>query len=446
MNRIGIWTLALIAQSPWLFAGAEPSPGLEAQVDAYLAPLLETDNFSGAILIAKGDRVLLRKGYGSAEAERPNQPETPFQLASVSKAFTAAAILALAERGKLSLDDTLDQYIADYPRGDEIAIRHLLIHTSGIPNINLMPEYQALMKAPQTPRTLIPVFKAKPLDHQPGSRYRYSNSNYNLLAFIIEQVSGQSYGDHLEQRIFKPLGMARTGHNDLGLARLPRGAAVGYEPDDAWGVRRSAPLDWSVKTGNGSLFSTVDDLYKWDRGLAQGKLFAQKTLAMMFTDHGSNVGYGWFINQTHGRPHHFINGRSPGFASYLGRYPTDDLCVIVLSNRYISVTTRIGTDLAAMALGLACQPFSIEKKKTSPSTAASLTGRYRFGASFYRPNFTLTVSHRQGDLYTDWGLLMPNGKDRYIQRAYWSSLRFLRGPDGRATGMTFDGYRGERVE
>ena len=143
----------------------------------------------------------------------PNTSETKFHLASVSKPFTAVAILLLEEKGLLSVQDPLTKFIPDYPRGDEITIHNLLVHTSGIKNVNVFGNYDRESKFPQTPEKLVKLFKDKPLDFNPGEKYSYSNSNYNLLAFIIEKVSGKSYGEFLKENIFNHLNMKDTGHD-----------------------------------------------------------------------------------------------------------------------------------------------------------------------------------------------------------------------------------------
>ena len=190
--------------------GAKTTSGLEAEIDAYIEPFVKAAGFSGTLLIAKGGEVLVNKGYGMAnyEWDVPNTPKTIFQIASVSKSFTAAAIMILEERGLLSIDDPLAKFIPDYPSGDRITVHHLLTHTSGIPNVNEFPDYDRKSRFPITLEQIIAMFKNKALEQEPGGGYRYSNSNYNLLAYIIEMVSGESYSDFLRTSIFEPLGMA----------------------------------------------------------------------------------------------------------------------------------------------------------------------------------------------------------------------------------------------
>jgi CubicO group peptidase (beta-lactamase class C family) len=228
----------------------EKTKSIEAEVDAYVKPYLEMGGFSGSILIAKGGKILLKKGYGMANYELgvPNTPDTKFHIASVSKPFTAAAVMLLQERGLLSVSDPLTKFISDYPKGDKITVHHLLTHTSGIPNVNNYPDYDAKSKFPQTPASLVEMFKNKPLIMQPGDQYNYSNSNYNLLAYIIEKVSGKSYGEFLKENIFQPLAMKDTGH-DGQAETLLKNRASGYVPVGVSGFENAPYLDWTSKTG-----------------------------------------------------------------------------------------------------------------------------------------------------------------------------------------------------
>jgi len=189
----------------------------------------------------------------------PNRSDTRFHIASISKSFTAAAILMLQERGQLHMQDTLAKFIPDYPQGDKITLHHLLTHTSGIPNVNNLPTYSEKSLLCLNLTQIIPLFEDKPLEFQPGARFRYSNSNYNLLAFIIEKASGKDYGKFLEENIFRPLGMNATGNDDGSNALIPNRAS-GYVPVGMQDVENTPFLNWSIKTGNGSLYSTVEDL------------------------------------------------------------------------------------------------------------------------------------------------------------------------------------------
>ncbi|MGZ7044813.1 MAG: serine hydrolase domain-containing protein [Candidatus Aminicenantales bacterium] len=422
--------------------GVPESSRLTAEVDAYLQPFLDSGGFSGAVLMASGGRVLLDKGYGLASQEFgvPNTPRTKFQIASLSKTFTAAAIMILEERGKLSVRDPLARFIPDYPAGDKITIHHLLTHTSGIPNVNDFPEYDRESRYPHTLPQIIAMFKDKPLRFAPGDRYYYSNSNYNLLAFVIEKVSGLSYGDFLEKNIFGPLGMKDTAHRASDGVIVPL-LATGYMPSGAWGLERAPFLDWTMKTGNGSLYSTVDDLYKWDRALQDGKLLSRPSLEAMFTDHASGMGYAWFVGKRSGRRAVRFNGRSPGFTSYLERYIDDDACIIILSNNYAPVPHTAIDGLRGILFGEPYTSLMMDRGfKADEASLETFAGRYKFGPDYYRPDAVVEIKMEAGDLKIVWSetyksALRPMAKGVFLDRLFWATLIFQTDADGKVKGL-----------
>ena len=220
--------------------------------------------FCGSVLVAKDGKILLSKGYGFANYSDniPNTSTTKFKLASVSKQFTAMAIMILEEKGKLSTNDKLTKYIPDYPNGDKITIHNLLTHTSGIPDFTSMPLFDSIMTMPFTLDREIALFKNKPLDFEPGSKHQYSNSGYLLLSYIIEKVSGKSYGDFVKENIFVPLGMKNSGlyTNKEVLKKV----ANGYT-DNAGKIENAQYVDMSIPSGAGALYSTVEDMFLWDQ-------------------------------------------------------------------------------------------------------------------------------------------------------------------------------------
>lgn len=448
------WTVTLSAATqPSAPAGGDQ--GLEAKVDAYVRPYVESNNFSGAILIARGGKVLVSKGYGMASLELGvrNTPQTRFHIASVSKSFTAAAILLLEERGKLSVRDPVSKYVPDYPQGDRILLHHLLTHTSGIPNINNFPEYPLLSQSPQTPAQLVEVFKKRPLDFQPGEKYAYSNSNYNLLALILEKVSGQPYGDFLQQNIFAPLGMTHTLHDGRAAGLIPDRAS-GYVPAGFDGLENAPFLDWSSKTGNGSLVTTVGDLFLWDRALYTDKLLSAASRAKMFTDHGSGAGYGWFVRQSLGHKVIAINGRSPGFTASLERYVQDDVCVILTANTYSSISQAMASDLAAIVLGEEKQVHPLHvPAQVAPALLQSYTGRYKFGTDFvFNPGLEASVELADGHLVMRGGgdtFLLPQSESEFLDRLYGGRVTFTKDANGKVTRLNWNfgrDYVAERLE
>jgi CubicO group peptidase (beta-lactamase class C family) len=415
-----------------------PDASLAAKVDAYVKPYVESNNFSGSVLIAKAGKIVLSRGYGMANYELsvPNGARTRFHLASLSKTFTAVAILMLQERGQLRIEDPLTKFIPDYPSGDKITVHHLLTHTSGIPNVNNLPGYDEKSKSQISLSEIIGMFKEKPLEFIPGSRYRYSNSNYNLLAFIIEKVSGKSYGKFLEENIFRPLDMSETGH-DAGTDDLIPNRASGYVPAGMRDVENAPYLNWSIKTGNGSLYSTVDDLYKWDRALYTEKLLKKKTLDKMFTDYGG-FGYGWTVRKHFDRRVTAMTGRSPGFTSSLERFIDDDICIVVAANTYSGITQSMADDLAAIVFGQKYEALH-SPIKIGPSILDSYIGRYQFGPDFtYNPGATVTVEKNGDQLLMQIAgggttYLIPQSETRFVDRLFGGVVSF---PKDRGLAVT----------
>lgn len=321
------------------------SPEVESfsdKVDVYLNKL----KFNGTVLLAKKGNILFRQGYGMANLQKksPNTPNTIFRIASVTKQFTALAIMQLQEQGKLNVKDSIHKYLPDYPHGDKITIHHLLTHTSGIPNYTSFPDYLETMGQQVTVEQNLDKFKDKPLDFEPGSMYQYSNSGYNVLGAIIEQVSKQSYENYIYEHIFKPLGMNDSGFRDGGIA--DKQFAVGYTngPD----TPSEAPfVDMSIPYSSGAMYSTIDDLYKWDRSLYTEQLIKKNSTEAMLTPFKENYAYGWVVVDE-GRKIYGHNGGINGFVAILLHYMVDDMTVIVLSNNDSADINRIGDTLGKM--------------------------------------------------------------------------------------------------
>jgi len=428
---------------------------LEAEVDGYIQPFIEAGGFSGALLMARGGKMLLAKGFGMAnyELDVPNTPQTRFQIASISKTFTAAAILLLEERGKLKLADPLTRFWPGYPNGDKITVHHLLAHTSGIPNVNDFPDYDAKSKFPHTLEDIISWFKDMPLGFAPGEKYAYSNSNYNLLAFIIEKASGQKYEEFLKKTIFEPLGMNDTGdggHPEIILENR----ASGYSPAGAGGIENAPVINWSTKRGNGSLFSTVEDLYKWDRALYGEKIIKKDSLEKLFKEHTPGVGYGWFIGKHLNRRVLYFNGRSPGFTSYLDRFIDDDACIIILSNNYAPVPHTIISDIAAILFGEKYnKPESLKPVPVKSEDLELLAGQYRFGKDFYRPEAAVSIEKKDGYLTMKWNetfqsSLMALSPTVFLDRYFWAKISFEKNARGKVTRFIWSNsqnYSAEKI-
>jgi CubicO group peptidase (beta-lactamase class C family) len=433
--------LAVVAINAAALSSGTSASGLQAQVDTYVEPYVNGNNFSGVVLIARNGKLLVNKAYGLANRELAvaNTPDTRFHIASVSKPFTAAAILFLEQRGKLSVKDPLTKYIPDYPDGDKITLHHLLTHTSGIVNANNLPEYNDKSKSPITLDQVIAMFKSKPLEFEPGSKFRYSNSNYNLLAYIIEKVSGQSYGEFLHANIFQSLDMRNTA-DDTGADDLILNRASGYIPVGATDVRNAPALNWSIKKGNGSLYSTAGDLYLWDRALYTDKILSVSQRKKMFTDYGG-FGYGWFVRDQNGRRATIINGRSPGFTGSLQRFVDDDACVVVLANTYSGITQAMADDLASILFGQTVEGLR-PAPKLPRATLDRYVGAYRFGQEFtFNPGASVRIERHEDDLLMDIGadqtFLIPQPGEKFLDRLYGGTLQFTHDSQGNVTALAW---------
>jgi CubicO group peptidase (beta-lactamase class C family) len=369
-----------------------PAQDVAALMDAYLAAAHKLDRFSGSVLVAHKGKIVLSEGYGMANYELgvPNAPKTKFRLGSVTKQFTAMAILQLEAKGKLKVTDTVKTFFPDYPNGEKITVHQLLSHTAGIPNYTDLPDYLKTQTLPTTALQLVDRFKNLPLDFAPGEKFSYSNSGYVLLGAIIEKVTGGSYEAFLRENIFKPLGMDGSGY-DHAETLIP-GRAAGYEfPSEA--MANATYIDMTVPHAAGALYSTVEDLYAWDRALYTDKLVPKEALARMFTPVKGNYGYGWGIGALAGHKTIGHGGGINGFTTHITRFPDDDACVVVLNNFATGFTGEIANALAGYLFG---QPVEMPKEKTEIKIPASALEAYPGRYKFEGVQAVITVS-RDGD-------------------------------------------------
>jgi CubicO group peptidase (beta-lactamase class C family) len=307
--------------------------------------------FMGSILVAQGDKVVFEKSYGSANLEWniPDDSLTKFRIGSMTKQFTAASILLLEERGKLSADDYVKKYMPDAPAAwDKITIYNLLTHTSGIPSFTSFPDYHASEGTPTTPKALVDRFLNKPLEFQPGEKWNYSNSGYVLLGYLLEKISGQTYADFVTQNIFKPLGMNDSGYDSNAAVILHR--ASGYTPSPD-GLVNSGYIDMTTPFSAGALYSTTHDLLLWEQALYGGKVLSAASLKKMTTPYKENYGCGLMITTAKGHLQYEHGGGIEGFNTDMSYYPDDKLTVIVLANLNGGAPGDIAGKLAAVVHG-----------------------------------------------------------------------------------------------
>jgi CubicO group peptidase (beta-lactamase class C family) len=311
---------------------------IASQVNSLLSQQAAHQQFSGSVLIAYRDQVLLSKGYSMADWQRrvPNTPDTRFYLGSTSKQFTAMAILILQERGKLHVSDHLCTYIVPCPPAwQPVTIHEVLTHTSGIPQLD------GSSLSTTSPRSWIASFNSFSLVSTPASQFSYCSICYQILGYVVEQVSGESYSAFLQQAIFGPLHMQDSGSGDADYTSILNHAAgyAGWQVLDTYAGMDVTP-QWTFLFGSGLVYSNAEDMYRWDQALSHYTLVSQQTLKEAFTPYvasqyaGSSYGYGWFIAHSPVPGHRLIwhDGKIPGFRTYIGRYPDDGVTIIILSN------------------------------------------------------------------------------------------------------------------
>ena len=408
---------------------------LSARLDQRVQEYAGRNLFSGVVLVARGDEILYEKAVGLADRtfQVPNTAATKFHIASVSKPITAAAILLLADRRKLSLTDPVSKFVLDFPNGEHITIEQLLTHYSGLADASSSAEYDDWSRFPQTPKSLVQHLAKLPPRSSPDTKFSYSNSNYHLLALIIEKSSGQTYGEFLEANIFKPLRMSATAHHGEDSAIITD-LASGYVPEGSDGFAKPPYFDWTAKTGNGSLYTTARDLLRFHRALQDGTLLKPQTVEQSYgfgrTDR--KVGMFWFRRQANGHRSVYVGGSSPGFKAYFERFIDDDVAVIVLANTYIASTTPLADDIRAILWQKdAVLPPLPTRVAVSPEQLDQVIGDYQYGPDFYTPNARIRIEGRDGYLVSISSgqslPLVPVEGGVYFDRAYWSFIRFADG-------------------
>ena len=357
------------------------------RINEYMDGLVKIGKFNGSLLIARDGTVVVTKGYGMSnfELDVPNTPQTKFRIGSITKSFTAIAIMLLQQRGKLSVQDSICKYLSDCPAGwQQITLHHLLSHSSGLAKHDKAGDYLKTAMMPMTVMQLIESFRNKPPDFKPGEKFDYNNNGYILLGYVIEKSSGQSYEAFLKDNIFVPLGMANTGYDHH--EPIIKNRAAGYlRPADRVGgsLMNAVYIDQSQPFSAGALYSTTEDLLRLDQSLSDDKLLSRKTQEAMFTpaigEYGPapNYGYGWFIQRQSNRRAIFHPGGLPGFTGMMSRFPDDKLVIILLGNLENSQVIRASRDLAAIIYG---EKYEIPVERTSvkidPKVLVPYVGEY----------------------------------------------------------------------
>ncbi len=395
--KIGMLVLFVVLQFGGHFSRAQH---LEAQFDTLLDEPYGGTNPGVTALVYKDGDIIYRKAFGMAnlELDVAMKPENVFEIGSITKQFTAVAILMLEEQGKLAIDDQLTKFIPDYPvHGKTITIHHLLNHTSGIKSYTGMAGFIEFAREDHSPEEIVDYFKNEPMDFDPGDDYVYNNSGYILLGHIIEKVSGKSYADFIQDHIFTPLKMTHSYYGSK--TKLIPNRAEGYSPNaDGW--QKALPMSMTWPYAAGAIMSNVDDMLLWHQAVHNNTLISKASKAKAFANSNLNngkpinYGYGWAVNEINGSPTIEHGGGIFGYTT-AGLYaPEENVYVIVLTNRDGSHPGEIALNMTALALD---KPF------ISSEAAISLTneqlqkwvGNYIFDDEVLR-----SVTFEEGQLYS----------------------------------------------
>lgn len=339
LQRKGLLTVFFLC-STGIFFAQDSSQKIKDLLDKYH----EYDQFNGSVLVANDGKIILADGFGMANMEYdiPNGPETKHRIGSITKQFTAALILQLVEEGKLELDQPISKYLPDYkgPAAEVVTIHHLLTHSSGIPSYTSFPNFfEEQSRNPTSPAEFVKTFADSTLQFSPGESYSYNNSAYFLLGHMIEEIEGKSYEEVLQEKILDPLNMEDTGYDHH--ATIMKNRAAGYERNGNEYI--NAPyLDMSLPYAAGSLYSTAEDLYKWDRALYGNEIFSEESKELMFSpqmDMGdAHYGYGWLIGKMpRGQAGDSVQivghgGGINGFNTIIVRFPEEEDLIVLLNN------------------------------------------------------------------------------------------------------------------
>jgi CubicO group peptidase (beta-lactamase class C family) len=418
-------------------------PPPEAVVDAMFLEPTSGKTPGAAVLVSRNGKTIFEKGYGYASIENDVRvtPETRFRIGSITKQFTAAAILRLQERGKLSIDDHLSKFIPGYPRGGEVTLRHLLTHTSGIHSFTDKPDFLETVTTPiKSADDFIRSFENDPYDFTPGTRWSYDNSGYFLLGSIVEKVSGQPYGEFLRAQFFEPLGMKDTGV--YRNADPPAYDSTGYSQDGA-SVKKARNWDMSRAGGAGILYSTVGDLARWNEGLFDGRALSKASLDAAWTPVSTTspqeptkegYGFGWLVDTFRGLREIHHGGGLDGFLSELTRFPVQGLTVVVLANAAPPVPglvpSELAHDVAEIYLGDAMETRPSTRAVTlAPADLEAFVGRYDYGSAI------LAVTREGDHLFAQLSgqarfEIFPRSANEFFWKVVDAQITFVRDASG----------------
>jgi CubicO group peptidase (beta-lactamase class C family) len=433
-------TIGLIPFFVIVVTSCAPKSNLETAFATYMREAVDAWRFQGSILVAKNDTVLFEGGFGLADKEtgRKNKPSTQFPIASITKVFTAIAVMQLIEQGKLELDQPVTRYLRDYlpETGDRITIRHLLSHTSGMPDFGQISDFPKKAGLARSLEQMLEIISSEPLLFDPGSRQHYSSSGYFVLGAIVEEVAQKSYETYIRDHVARPFGLQHTGFVPGPVGDGERAFEYFRGPDG--GLEPAVAITPTIAYSVGALLSTVGDLHRLDRALAEDTILEAPSIEMMTTPAHGEYGLGFAVRIWDGHRIVGHGGGAPGVSAVFERWPDEPLCVVVLSNVGGVLPQMIADGLAAVALGR--EPPAPANKVSKPvdrEALAEYEGAYKF------EDGNLSAVSLVGDQLTERApsgfpmpLLMESEDLAYFQLNWMSTIHFSRDDAGRVSGYT----------
>lgn len=424
------------------------SQDISKEINQYASSYGIIGDFSGCILITEKGETIYENCFGKADYSLnvPNQPQTRFKIGSVSKQFTAAAILILEEEGIISTGDTISRFFANSPIAEKITIENLLTHTSGITDIYNIPNFNMLSCQKKSISDLVNMVLEAGLDFEPGSQYLYSNGGYAILAEIIEKVAGMTYQEYLREHIFNPLKMHDTGHNKVNEV-IPN-LAVGYDPLGYTDVKITDDLDPELLKGSGSLYSTIHNLQIWINSIKNQTLLTEDSYGKFLNNYGHNYGYGISLYKSFDQPVFGHDGRVNGYIADYLHYENADISIIILGNIQTGVADFFRRDIAAIVFD---KDYQSSAKTVSPRSNVNIDTEKLLGTYAFGPNFKVYVEYKEGVIqaraneggYSEL-ILLSDG--RFFSRTLYSYIDFTEDNSGKVIKMVWTNNDGNIFE
>lgn len=417
MKPVGLLIAPLFALTTPLPAqegSGDPDPELTASIEEWLAPLVDSGELSGTLLVARGDEILFEQAYGFASAEHrvPNRPSTRHNIASITKPMTIAITARLIEDGKLGLQDTLDDWIPGFENG-EATVDHLLNHRAGIPHRVTAPEQETVPRSAEW--MAAQAMTREPLC-EPGAVSIYSSGGFAVLARILELAGGAAYEELLQTYVCSPAGMTRTLHTDS--RAVVEGRSESYMPGMN-GVRRAPLQDFSFLVGAGSVYSTARDLFRLQRAILAGKLGTVVAQAL-----NRGTGYRW-------------NGQTGGYRAFADHYRDTGLTVILVANRLSGANDLVRSQIPLLVADAEIDPPEVPQVSPVEVDAArlkSFEGTYEM-----RPGSELRCTAREGALYMNDWILIPTGEMTFYSPQDFGQIEMVTDADGQVEKLIWNG-------